>query len=166
MITIAGILGGVLGSRKSDGDDASSSSSFPAGPSAPKPTGTDPKFIRQGSRLSVIAWRKSQGMQIFLYYEGKEGRLRWSTYDDTQGSFTYNASYWRKSRELDMDLTVDYAANESSFSAIIKPRGADEEVSSCLRVFKDAETLPPTLDDLAHNHNSIARDRDFISRLQ
>lgn len=117
VLVTAATLGGVLGSRKTNDDNNTSSSGTSIDPS---PTGTDnvpPKLIKKGSRLSAAAWRKPQGLQIFLYYQSENGTLRWSTYDETQSSFTYEGSYWGESRELVMDPEADPPANDTSFTS-------------------------------------------------
>lgn len=117
VLVTAAILGGVLGSRKTNNDNNTSSSGNSMDPS---PTGTDsipPKLIKKGSRLSATAWRKPQGLQIFLYHQSENGTLRWSTYDETQSSFTYGGSYWGGSRELVMDPEADSPASDTSFTS-------------------------------------------------
>lgn len=117
----AAVVGGVLGSRNA--------------PSTPSPTGT-PSLIKHRSSLSVAAWRKNEGMEIFLYYQTADGTLRYSTYDDTQSSFTYDGSYWGQSREIlvDMGSVEDYAAENTALAATIVLWGAEYEVSRSLRV--------------------------------
>lgn len=122
MLIIAAVVGGVLGSRKAHGSNSSSADETQTSPtstsSAINPTETSNvslTSLKSRSKLSVAAWRKSQGLQIFLYYQSQNGTLRWSTYDDT-GSFTYNGSYWGASTEVVMD-SLDPAANDTSMAA-------------------------------------------------
>lgn len=117
VLVTAAILGGVLGSRKTNDDDNTSSSGNSIDPS---PTGTDnipPKLIKKGSQLSATAWRKPQGLQIFLYYQSENGTLRRSTYDETQNSFANAESYWGESSELVMDPEADSPAKDTSFTS-------------------------------------------------
>lgn len=130
VLIIAAVVGGVLGSRNA-GDGSMSSS-----PSTPSPTSTDtgtPTLIKQRSRLSVTAWRKTQGIEIFLYYQEVDGGLRYSTYDDTQSSFTYNGSYWGRSREIDMD-SGDSAADDAALVATTVLWGTEYAVSIRIRI--------------------------------
>lgn len=131
VVITAAVLGGVLGSRKSDDSSASSSEGTQIQPSPTGSTGPDttaPKSIEQGSRLSATAWRKDQGLQIFLHYQSENGTLRWSKYDDTQNSFTYNGSYWGNSAEVVMDSS-ELAANDTSLAAGILLWDTTYEVS-------------------------------------
>lgn len=122
LITSA-VVGGVLGSRKANGNNSSSpdesQSTSTSTSSAAIPTETSTvtlSSLKKGSNLSVAAWRKSRGLQIFLYYQSQNSSVRWSTYDDTQSSFTYNGSYWGDSKEVVMDST-DSAAEDTSLAA-------------------------------------------------
>ncbi|KAL1850956.1 hypothetical protein Daus18300_012747 [Diaporthe australafricana] len=125
LLIIAAVVGGVLGSRKSgsgetsSADDSDTSNSSTSTPSAPSPTETATttlSSVKQGSSLAVAAWRKSLGLEVFLYYQSQNGSLRWSTYDDTQSSFTYNGSYWGDSTEIVMDSS-NAAANGTNLAA-------------------------------------------------
>lgn len=123
IVITAAVVGGVLGSRKADGSNSSS-----ADQGQPLPTstssGTSPtqtstvtlSSLKRRSNLSVAAWRKRQGLQIFLFYQGQTGSIRWSTYDDTQSSFTYNGSYWGDSKEVPMN-SLDSAADDTRLAA-------------------------------------------------
>lgn len=140
LLITAAIVGGVVGSRKSDNsnddstsDDGHTSDSSTSTSSAPSPTNTaitTLRSVKQGSSLAVAGWRKSQGLQVFLYYQSQNGSLRWSTYDDTKSSFTYNGSYWGNSTEVVMDST-DAAANNTNFAAGMLLWGTTYEVSYC-----------------------------------
>lgn len=142
VLITAAVVGGVLGSRQVKGSNSSnadaSQSSTSTTSSATRPTGTSTvtlNFLKQKSNLCVAAWRKSHGLQIFLYYQSQNGSLRWSTYDDTQSSFTYNGSYWGKSTEVVMDSdSTDSAANDTSLAAGILLWGTAQEVSCCLGI--------------------------------
>lgn len=134
IVITAAVVGGVLGSRKVDGSNPSSADK---GQSLPNSTssGTNPTetstvtltSLKRRSNLSVAAWRKRQGLQIFLFYLGQNGRIRWSIYDDTQSSFTYNGSYWGDSKEIVMD-SLDSAADDTSLAAGILLWGTTYEV--------------------------------------
>lgn len=123
ILITAAVVGGVLGSRNAHGGSSSGADQSQSSPtstsSVTKPTETSTvtlTSLRLRSKLSVAAWRKSQGLQIFLYYQSQNGSLRWSNYDDTQSSFTYNGSYWGDSTEVVMD-SLDSAANDTSLAA-------------------------------------------------
>lgn len=123
ILITAAVVGGVLGSGKAHGSNSSSADKSQSTPtstsSATIPTETSTvtlSSLKKRSNLSVAAWRKSQGLQIFLYYQSQNGSIRWSTYDDTQSSFTYNGSYWGDSAEVVMDST-DSAADDTSLAA-------------------------------------------------
>lgn len=138
MLVTAAVVGGVLGSRKAHGSNSSGADESQASPtstsSATNPTETNTvslSSLKSRSKLSVAAWRKGQGLQVFLYYQSLNGSLRWSTYDDTQSSFTYNGSYWGASMEVVMD-SLDSAANDTSIAAGILVFGTMYSVSySC-----------------------------------
>lgn len=123
IVMTAAVVGGVLGSRKADGSSSSSADKGQTLPtstsSSTSPTETSTvtlSSLKRRSNLSVAAWRKSQGLQIFLFYQGLNGSIRWSTYDDTQSSFTYNGSYWGDSKEVAMD-SLDSAADDTNLAA-------------------------------------------------
>lgn len=140
VLITAAVVGGVLGSRQAQGSNSSNADENQSSPSTTS-SGTSPtttstvtlNSLKQKSNLSVAAWRKSQGLQIFLYYQSQNGSLRWSTYDDTQSSFTYNGSYWGDSTEVVMDST-DSAANDTSLAAEILLWDTTYEVSCCLGI--------------------------------
>lgn len=126
IVMTAAVVGGVLGSRKADGSNSSSAHNGQSLPtstsSSTSPTETSTvslSSLKRRSNLSVAGWRKSQGLQIFLYYQSQNGSVRWSTYDDTQSSFTYNGSYWGDSKEAGMDSTDSAADNTSLAAGII-----------------------------------------------
>lgn len=137
VLIAAAVVGGVLGSRKANGSTSSSEDEGQTSPtstsSAATPTETSIatlSSIKKNSNLAVAAWRKSSGLQIFLYYQNQNGSLRWSTYDDTQSSFTYNGSYWGDSTEIVMESS-DSVANDTSFGAGILLWDTTYEVSCC-----------------------------------
>lgn len=138
IVITAVVVGGVLGSRKADGSNSSSADKGQSSPtstsSATGPTETSTvtlSSLKRRSNLSVAAWRKSQGLQIFLFYQGQNGSIRWSTYDDTQSSFTYNGSYWGDSKEVLMD-SLDSAADDTNLAAGVLLWGTTYEVCSKL----------------------------------
>lgn len=135
MLITAAVVGGVLGSRKAHDSNSSGADESQTPPtstsSAPNPTETNTvslSSLKSRSKLSVTAWRKGQGLQVFLYYQSQNGSLRWSTYDDTQSSFTYNGSYWGDSKEVALD-SPDSAANDTSLAAGILVFGTMYAVS-------------------------------------
>lgn len=137
LLIVAAVVGGVLGSKKpgngdkGSADDNEPSNSSTSTPSAPRPTDTSIatlSSVKQGSKLAVAAWRKSSGLEIFLYYQDQSGSLRSSTFDDTQSSFTYNGSYWGNSTDISMHSS-DAAANGTSFAAGILLWDTTYEVS-------------------------------------
>lgn len=125
LVIVAAVVGGVIGSRKSEGvtkGTQSSTSSSNSSPSNVTVDNTTPttittlNSIKQGSNLAVTAWRKGEGLQIFLYYQTQNGTFRSSTFDSTQASFTYNGSYWDNSTEVVMDSAADAPANGTSLA--------------------------------------------------
>lgn len=122
LITVA-VIGGVLGSRKTHDSNPSGADDGQTSPtstsSATNPTETSTvtlSSLKSRSKLSVAAWRKGQGLQVFLYYQSQNGSLRWSIYDETQSSFTYNGSYWGGSTKVVMD-SLDPVANDTGIAA-------------------------------------------------
>ncbi|KAM0280998.1 hypothetical protein ACHAQH_003727 [Verticillium albo-atrum] len=108
LLVIAGaVVGGILGSKAArastsgeaqkneDGQDVTPTSSQGEAPSA---TGTGEtrslENIRQGSTLSATGWRKSNGAEILLFYQGPDDTARFSRYDSNRASFAMNDSYW------------------------------------------------------------------------
>lgn len=97
IVIIASVVGGVVGSRAMQGkSDTRDDGSGPSPSNATTPL----KSIRQGSELSVTGWRKRNGVEIYLSYQGPDDKLRFSRYDSGRGTFTVNNSYWEGPTDL------------------------------------------------------------------
>lgn len=85
VVILSAVLGGVLSGRT-------------AKPSvheqkAPFPTATS-QTIRQGSPLAVTGWRKSNGVEIFLFYQDVNSNVRRSRYEGVPTSSTLGNTSW------------------------------------------------------------------------
>ena len=129
VVVLASVLGGVLGSRASrmsatSGETSlssilpSPSSLAPTQSSAIPPSSTQSSAsgkatsiatftsIRTTSPLSVTSWRKSNGVEIYLYYQGPDNQLRSSLYDSGRGSTTVNNSFWEAPVLVNSDISA------------------------------------------------------------
>ena len=95
-VVVGAAVGGTLASKRSkttstSGDSSPAASTPSATPSA-EPTTPPPKSIRQNSSLAVTAWRKVNGVEIYLFFQGPDNIVYRSTYDSASGPTTGNSS--------------------------------------------------------------------------
>ncbi|KAG7064552.1 hypothetical protein JMJ76_0012315 [Colletotrichum scovillei] len=91
IVILSAVLGGVFGSRaaKTSSADQTGASASPS----PSPIATS-QTIRQGSSLSVTGWRKSSGVEIFLFYQDVNNYVRCSKYEEVPTSSTLGNTSW------------------------------------------------------------------------
>lgn len=93
VIVVGAVVGGVVGSKATQRHQGASDTEDWPKPSANNTT-TPLKSIARGSDLAVTGWRKRNGVEIYLSYQGPDDKLRFSKYDSGRGTFTVNNSYW------------------------------------------------------------------------
>lgn len=115
VVAAAAVIGGVVGSRHSSTIQGNqSTSSTNSTDSASNSTSiVSLKSIQQGSSMAVTGWRKSNGVEIYLYYQSPENAIRVSEYDSGRGSFTTNNSYWEDSQAVVLAVASALTANTS-----------------------------------------------------
>lgn len=94
-IIIGAAVGGTLASRKSGSSSSASSTSSPSPSPSSVPTTTPPKSIKQNSPLAVSAYRKINGIEIYLFFKGPDNAVYRSVYDSASGLPTSNSSLWQ-----------------------------------------------------------------------
>ncbi|KAB5551416.1 hypothetical protein GE09DRAFT_171737 [Coniochaeta sp. 2T2.1] len=99
-IVVGAAVGGTIASKRAK---ETSTSSFPAtstttSTSSPTPSAssssapTPPKSIKKNSSLAVTAYRKVNGVEVHLFFQGPDNVVYQSVYDSSKGPSTANSS--------------------------------------------------------------------------
>ncbi|KXH61171.1 hypothetical protein CNYM01_05628 [Colletotrichum nymphaeae SA-01] len=91
IVILSVVLAGVFGSRAAKTSSADQTGASPS--PSPSPIATS-QTIRQGSSLSVTGWRKSSGVEIFLFYQDVNNYVRCSRYEEVPTSSTLGNTSW------------------------------------------------------------------------
>lgn len=94
IIVVGAVVGGVVGSKATQRHQEAKDAEDGPKPSSNNATTAPLKSIARGSDLAVTGWRKRNGVEIYLSYQGPDDKLRFSKYDSGRGTFTVNNSYW------------------------------------------------------------------------
>jgi hypothetical protein len=96
VIVVGASVGGTLASKRASATRADTDSPRATSTSSPipssTPTTTLPKSIKQNSALAVTAWRKVNGVEIYLFFQGPDNVVYRSMYDSASGPATANSS--------------------------------------------------------------------------
>jgi hypothetical protein len=106
-------VGGVLASKRGSKTTTGTTGSSPANSTA---SPTPPNSIRLNSRLAASAFRKVNGVEIYLFFHGPDNVVYRATYDSALGTSVANSSaLWQPP----VAATVKPAPNSPIWSSII-----------------------------------------------